>query len=105
MKAPPEHVTLIYRAVGPTHVFTSSEWSGFHIGSHDLRDAFNQAIEALGEYVTELYGCEATYVPEMTFETFEKHLHRRGKTAQQSLADNFVTAKLAEMHRGHLRPA
>lgn len=98
---PPERVTLLYREVGHTHVFTTSEWVGFHIGSSKLRVAFEKAIEALGEYATELYGCSATYVPEIPFEEFERHLHDPGIAPDELLTRSLVIAtrkKTPELH-------
>jgi hypothetical protein len=72
--AAPQRVTLIYREVGNTHVFTSPELRGFHIGMCDLNAAFDSAVLALGEHVSLLFNCKAKYHVDGGFVNFESHL-------------------------------
>jgi hypothetical protein len=89
--SPPSQVTLVYREVGKTHVFTAIECRGLHVGSKDLKDAFENAIDALGQHVSLLYKSNVEYEAEITFEEFLDHM-KRGS----SLAGNIVKAKRAE---------
>lgn len=73
-KTPPTSVTLIYRAIGKTHVFTAQEFKGFHIGSSSLRKAYEQAIKALGEHVSLIYGQSVEYETRQTYEAFQRKL-------------------------------
>ena len=59
--APPDEITLVYRPVGPSHVFTATgpSMSGFHISSPDLKVAFDLAGVALGKHVALIYGVHA----------------------------------------------
>jgi hypothetical protein len=70
---PPSEVTLVYRPVGPSHVFTANgpEMSGFHISHPDRKVAFDLAGKALGEHVALIYGVDAHYEFERSFDDFE----------------------------------
>ena len=74
IKVPPEQVTLVYREVGKTHVFTARELRGFHVGSCDRKFAFEHAFSALSEHVSRLYDCRAEYTSLLSYEQFENHL-------------------------------
>lgn len=89
--SPPEQVTLVYRRVGDTHVFTAPELPGLHVGSSSQAKAFEQSIKALGEHVSQLHGCTATYTVEMSFAMFKQCL-----AGENAVACSFVTAKKAE---------
>lgn len=88
-----EQVTLTYRKVGETHVFTARELPGLHIGSSSLYKAFEQSIKALGEHVTRLSGKEACYEAEMTFADFKKYL-----AGENAVMGSFVIAKKSLPH-------
>ena len=90
LHSPPSEITLVYRVVGKTHVFTALDMTGFHIGSSSLRCAFEQASVALGEHVTAVSGMQAQYSFEPSFEAFEAHLKGKG------LIGNFVKALRSE---------
>jgi hypothetical protein len=92
--APPEEITLVYRPVGPSHVFTALGYrmSGFHISHYDLKTAYEWAEASLGPHVKLIYGIEADYEIPMGFETFKRHI-----TGHQKLEDaNKVTARIHE---------
>lgn len=93
---PPSEVTLVYRELGKTHVFTAQELKGLHIGSSSLQTAFEQAIIALGEHVSRVFGCDAEYEAELSYDDFQRHL--RADSASP-LSGNFVIAKRAEINR------
>jgi hypothetical protein len=78
--------------VGPSHVFTANgpELSGFHISSPDLKVAFDLAGVALGKHVALIYGVEARYEFERSFDDFESHL-------KSAISANQVKARI--MHR------
>ena len=97
MSDAPERVELAYRLVGRTHVFTAHEFRGFHIGSAELRTAFEQAAVALGEHVTNLYGLHdqpVQYKAEMTFDDFQNHLEMTTSDVDGFLR-RYVVAKRA----------
>jgi len=73
---PPEEITLVYRLVGPSHVFTANgpEMSGFHISHPNLKVAFDLAGKALGKHVSLIYRVDAQYEFERSFADFESHL-------------------------------
>jgi hypothetical protein len=96
---PPQEVTLVYRPVGPTHVFTANgpEMSGFHISHPDRKVAFELAGDALGKHVKLIYGVDAEYEFDRSFADFESHL-------KGEISANQVKARIA--HREpHLQPA
>ena len=97
--APPQEITLVYRPVGKSHVFTSpsSEMAGFHISHPSLKFAFNLAGYALGKHISELYQCSAVYEIEGSFEEFQGHL--KG----ESLRTNLITAHLSTRREGEIR--
>ena len=72
--APPDHVTLVYREVGKTHVFTAQGLKGFHVGSCTLDAAFKLALTALGEHVSLLCGREVKYEAATALRDFKQHL-------------------------------
>jgi hypothetical protein len=87
---PPAEITLVYRPVGKSHVFTSAspEMSGFHMSHPSLKCAFELASFGLGKHVSELYNCNAAYKVDGNFEDFEAHL--KG----DSLRANLIRATL-----------
>lgn len=91
-KTPPPEVTLVYRNLGMTHVFTAEEFRGFHVGGPTLRVALDNAIRALGKHITVLYGLnkQAEYDLEGTPEDFEDSLQDADAPLNFS-----VTAKMA----------
>ena|SRR5215471_14898856 len=93
---PPAQVTLAYRVVGEakTHVFTSNEVPGLHVGSSCLERAFEEAIIALGELVSYQVGYPVTYKPETAFEQFALRLEERDVPA--SLISKYVIARREE---------
>ncbi len=97
-KVPPAQVTLAYRVIGEarTHVFTSDEVPGLHIGSQSLEKAFHEAIAALGEIVSHMYGCHVIYQPAVNFRQFVERLEKRDVPASESLSSKFVVVNRAE---------
>jgi hypothetical protein len=89
---PPPEVTLIYRELGKTHIFTVAELRGFHVGSSSRSFVFNQLAEALSEHVSLVYGCKAQYRLEVAYEEFEARLNGG------ELRAPFLIAKRAEEH-------
>lgn len=87
---PPDEITLVYRPVGPSHVFTASgpEMCGFHISSPKLKVAFDLARASLGRHVALIYGGAAEYEFEHSFEAFEADLNG------ESLCGNIVKARI-----------
>jgi len=74
--SPPNEITLVYRPVGPAHVFTikGPDMSGFHVSHPDRKVAFKLAGEALGKHVALIYGVDAHYEIVCSFDDFESHL-------------------------------
>jgi hypothetical protein len=96
---PPEEITLVYRPVGPSHVFTANgpQMSGFHI-SHPFRKvAFELAVEAIGKHVALIYGVDAEYVFDRSYDDFESHL-------KGEIEGNQVKARITHKE-GTLQPA
>jgi hypothetical protein len=86
----PQSVALVYRVVGNTHVFSSNGIKGLvHVGSHDREKAFHSVMGALNKHVTHVYGCEATYRCEMSYDQFVKHVD-----AQDDITGNFFEVVL-----------
>lgn len=86
----PTSVSLVYRMVGATHVFSSKGINGLvHVGSDNREDAFRGVMTALNKHVTHAYGCEATYSCAMTYEQFSDHLDR-----DNDIAANFLELTL-----------
>ena len=105
---PPEQVTLVYREVGKTHVFTARELRGFHIGSADRKFAFEHAFAALSEHVSRLYDCKAQYQSILSYQEFEKHLKAPTNNGRDMMAKgmdllrgSFVIAQKAGMAVAH----
>ena len=90
-RSAPSQVTLAYRVVGEaqTHVFTSEQAPGLHIGSSCPEQAFEDAIAALGEIVSHECGYQVVYQPVMTFEEFWSKV-RTPLPAGESLLSKFV---------------
>lgn len=72
----PAEIILVYRPVGNSHVFTANgpKMSGFHISSPTLEVAFDLAGLALGKHVKLIYGIDAEYRIENSFDEFRNHL-------------------------------
>jgi hypothetical protein len=89
---PPDEITLVYRPVGLSHVFTAAgpEMSGFHISSPSLEVAFGLAAPGLGRHVSSLYGVEAKYEIPCSFDEFLSHLKGEGQHG------NFVIARMTQ---------
>lgn len=85
---PPVEVTLVYREVGKTHVFTAPDLHGFHIGSSVLKNAYEQAVIALGQHVSRVFDCNVAYRMDRSFKEFESLLKK-----DDEFAGNFVLAK------------
>lgn len=71
----PEEVTLIYRKVGATHVFTAEGFPGFHIGSSRLATAYKEALGALGEHVALVRGCDPVVYDAIPLEQLRRELN------------------------------
>jgi hypothetical protein len=89
-EAVPTRITLDYRETGDLHVFTAREVGGLHITGHALEETFNLAFAGLSAHVSELYGREVKYSPAISFDEFERHLH---KQAKQALPKETIIAK------------
>lgn len=89
--SPPREITLVYRPVGKSHVFTATgpNMKGFHISSPKLRLAFDLAPVALGQHVALVYGVPARYEIEHSFDDFEEHL-------SESIPGNRIKAVIAD---------
>lgn len=72
--SPPSEIIIVYRGVGKTHVFTSPELRGFHIGSASLKTVFDTAPDALSKHVSLLFGSDVHYHLDMSFKEFEASL-------------------------------
>ena len=90
-EAPPDEITLVYRPVGPSHVFTAlgAHMSGFHISHPDLKVAYGLAEASLGPHVKLIYGVAVEYEIPMGFEAFSRHIK-----GHQSLDSNRLTARI-----------
>src|SRR4051812_44705817 len=74
---PPREITLVYRPVGKSHVFTATgaNMKGFHISSPDRKVAFDLAALALGKHVGLVYGVHPVrYEIENSYDEFESHI-------------------------------
>lgn len=59
----PDHVNLVYRKVGKTHVIASKGIVGLvHVAHHDLAAAVRNAMTALSTHISRVYGTEVRYV-------------------------------------------
>jgi hypothetical protein len=85
-EAVPARVTLDYRETGKLHVFTAREVSGLHITGHELKETFNLAFAGLSVHVSELYGHEVKYSPEITFAEFERQLPKKAPAKETIMA-------------------
>lgn len=84
----PNEVTLVYREVGNSHVFTAAGIVGLvHVGSCDRKKAFDNAFVALSTHVSMLTGKKVSYVPDRTYEDFAEHV------GGNDLSSNFITAR------------
>lgn len=94
--SPPDEITLVYRPVGLSHVFTATgpEMSGFHISHPSLQVAFGLAALGLGRHVTSLYGIEANYEIQCSYDDFLSHLKGEGQQG------NFVIARITHEAAG-----
>lgn len=74
---PPREITLVYKPVGKSHVFTAtgSKMKGFHISSPDRKRAFDLAGVALGRHVGLVYGVQTVrYEILNSYDEFEAHV-------------------------------
>jgi hypothetical protein len=95
---PPKEVCLLYALVGGTHVFTAEGIRGFHIGSADLKTAFDRSIVALGMHISRLTGVQAQYVLEYDYDEFLEHIQ------SGNMSELLVTAIIADQVKaGELR--
>lgn len=74
MKAP-QAVRIWHKQVGASHIFTSPDLPGLHIGDPELRRAFDMISPAVSLLVEAIYGVEEEYVPDTSFENLEETLH------------------------------
>ena len=95
----PNEITLVYREVGGTHVFTAPNFKGLHIGSSDLKNAYSLVPVALSEHVSSVCSQESEYVLSMPFEQFESHL------TSGSIMDSIVIARKSLASRSEIRPS
>jgi hypothetical protein len=97
-RVPPAKVTLAYRVIGEakTHVFTSEDVPGLHIGSHSLEKAFNEAVAAVGELISHMCGCHVVYQPAVSFRDFVARLEKHDLSAGERLSSKFVVVNRAE---------
>ncbi len=68
---PPETVQVLYKRAGQTHVFTSPDLNGLHIGNSDLEAAFKLIVDAISALVEADTGATTAYKFDMSFEEFE----------------------------------
>jgi hypothetical protein len=90
---PPSEITLVYREVAPSHVFTAlgPRMRGFHISHPDRKTAFKLAEAALGAHVKLAFGVDAAYHISTKYEDFESHIN-----GSRSLDSNKVKARIQE---------
>lgn len=93
--SPPDMIRLVYEEVGKTHVFTAENFPGFHIGASVLRKAYDDAIVALGEHVSRVYGCTVSYDTGLDFDAFLRHLKGEDTNVGQAGLLRPVIAKIA----------
>jgi hypothetical protein len=81
---PPNHVDLVYRQVGSTHIFSTKAITGLiHVGDDDLETAYDLVIKALNLHVTNVYGVETHYVHPVKFSDFaSKVANGRGELVE-----------------------
>lgn len=76
---PPEAVRVLYNKAGVSHVFTSPDLPGLHIGHPDLRAAFDVIARAVGGLVAADYGVEAEYTCDLSFDEFRRLIEPKGE--------------------------
>jgi hypothetical protein len=87
----PKKITLHYQLMaGKIHVFTAREVRGLYITGPSLKDAFEKAFQGLSVLVSELYGAEVSYTPEMSLTEFEQHIRLQGDSQDE------IKAKIQE---------
>lgn len=61
--AAPNHVDLVYRKVGKTHVLASKGISGLvHVAHPELKEAVRCAMSALSAHISRVYNVDVCYV-------------------------------------------
>lgn len=72
-----------HKQVGGTHILTSPDLPGLHIGDPRLDRAFDMISPAVSVLVEAIYGIEAEYEPDVSFENLQETLDAGGKEASQ----------------------
>lgn len=72
---PPEIIRVYHRQVGTSHVFTSHDLLGLHVGHPDLRAAYDMIAPATSMLVSAEWEREVEYQPEASFEELETKLN------------------------------
>lgn len=70
-KTAPETVGLIYRQLGPSHIFTSVEFPGVFVFAPTLYEAMEQVPEVLSAHASALAQKEVRYLLALDFEQFQ----------------------------------
>jgi hypothetical protein len=78
-------ISIVYRKVGDSHVFTTLEFNGFQVGGPSLKRAFENLPEALSAHVSALEKAPMRYTLTESWQDFEGRLR----------SDNFFDSLIA----------
>ena len=81
--APPNEVTLVYKLIAGAHSFFSLEVPGLAVGSPDMHEAYELAIDGLGQHVSRIWEVPVRYTAVISYEQFADEL----SISPQSLSD------------------
>lgn len=74
LQSAPPRITLAYKEIDGAHTFSTVEVNGLIIIDSDMENAFNDAVEGVGELISELCGCKVTYHSSHGFAAFIESL-------------------------------
>jgi hypothetical protein len=97
----PSAVGIYHRVVGDSHIFTSPDLPGMHVGHPDARAAFAMIAPAVGLLVGATYGVNAEYEPDIKCEDFMMSLNHdlSDEVDEESLLEPAFCARIALNHQ------
>jgi hypothetical protein len=93
---PPDKVRIAYKRTYKSHVFTSPDLKGLHVGGPDLLKAYKGIAPSVSALVEAMFGGHAEYDVDMPYEKFKQeiaHLESGGIIDAERLFDPILNAE------------
>jgi hypothetical protein len=92
----PDKVQIAYKRTYRSHVFTSPDLKGLHVGGPDLLKAYQGIAPSVSALVEAMLGVNAEYEVDMTYEKFQQaiaNLESGGIVDAERLFDPILNAE------------